>query len=59
MTTLAAVHHVSQTDALFWIGVIVVVGLLVSAGVYAYRFGTWVVPAVLAVLAILAAVLLL
>jgi hypothetical protein len=60
MTSLAliAARHVSQADALFWIGVIIVVGCLAAAGYCAY-LGRWIAALVLLLVAIVAALLLL
>lgn len=59
MIGLLAVNHVSEADAQFWIGVLIVAGCLIAAAVVAYRTRDWIVPLVLAGIAILAAVLLL
>jgi hypothetical protein len=55
---VARVSHVSEADALFWLGVLVVLGCLVAAGVAAWR-GLWLVVGLLLVVAIVAGVLLL
>ena len=57
-TLFAALHHVSAGDALFWIGVLIVVGCLIGAGVAAYR-ALWVACGLLVLVAIVAAFLLL
>lgn len=54
-----AADRVDSGEALFWIGVLVVVGCLVAAAVVAYRFRDWLVPLILVGIAIVAAVLLL
>jgi hypothetical protein len=59
LAALLAARHVSQDDALFWIGVLLVVGCLIAAAVYAYQVGHWLVPLILVVVAIVAAFLLL
>ena len=56
---LLAADKVSENEALFWVGVLVVVGCLVAAAVIAYRTRDWVVPLVLLAIAIVAAFLLL
>ena len=56
---LFAAKDVSEGEALFWIGVLVVVGCLVAAAVAAFRYAQYVGAAVLVVIAIVAAVLLL
>jgi hypothetical protein len=58
MTLLAEVHHVSQADALFWIGVIIVVACLAAAG-YAAYLARWIAALVLLLVAVVAAFLLL
>jgi hypothetical protein len=50
---------VGEGEALFWIGVLVVVGCLVAAAVAAFRYREYIGAAVLVVIAIIAAVLLL
>ena len=56
---LFAAERVSEGEALFWIGILVVVGCLVAAAVAAFRYAQYVGAAVLVVIAIVAAVLLL
>ena len=51
--------RVSEGEALFWIGVLVVVGCLVAAAVAAFKYAQYVGAAVLVVIAIVAALLLL
>lgn len=55
---LARVNHVSESDALFWLGALVVVGCIIAAAVAAWR-GLWIAVALLVLVAIIAAVLLL
>jgi hypothetical protein len=54
-----AADRVSEGEALFWIGVLVVVGCLVAAAVAAFKYAQYVGAAVLVVIAIVAALLLL
>jgi hypothetical protein len=54
-----AADRVSEGEALFWIGVLVVVGCLVAAAVAAFKYAQYVGAAVLVLIAIVAAFLLL
>jgi hypothetical protein len=54
-----AADRVSEGEALFWIGVLVVVGCLVAAAVAAFKYAQYVGAAVLVVISIVAALLLL
>lgn len=55
---LAARDHVSQDDAVFWIGLLIVVGCLVAAGIAAFR-SLWIAAGACLLVAIVAAFLLL
>lgn len=55
---LARVHDVSSADVLFWAGVLLVVGCLAGAVVYATR-AAWLVVGLLVLVAFAAALLLL
>lgn len=52
----AVVHHVSADAALTWIGLVVVLGCLIAAGVAAWR-AAWVVVGLLLLVALVTAIL--
>ena len=55
----ALLAAVSENEALFWVGIIIVVGCLIAAAVAAFKYANWISALVLVVIAIIAAVLLL
>ena len=59
LPSVLAADRVNSGEALFWIGVLVVVGCLVAAAVAAFRYANYVAAVILVVIALIAAVLLL